>query len=528
MRLTSPHRRTTRGALPVALAALAGVTLSACSGGAGAGAGSSASSHSSTLTIGISAAPATLNPAQLTINQALVVPFLAYDPLIYQASDGSYQPDLATEWGFVGSGNTKFHLKLRQGVTFADGSKLDAQAVKTWLEYVKSTGQNRVQTMSAINVLSPLELEIDLSAPNPDLPWLLSQNGVVGLVGSPAATQDPNSLANSTAGAGEYVLDKAATVINSNYSFTPNPKYWNKKAIQYKSVTVRVFDNPSSLLSAMQTHQVDVGVGDPTTAQTAQQAGLDVVKGEGAQVQNIWLNDRSGTLVKALGDVRVRQALNYAVDRKAIAKTLYNGYGTASDQNEVPADEGYSASNESIYSYNPQKAKQLLAEAGYANGFDMSLMCSPPNTTACNVSNAVAAYWKAIGVTTNVDGEASMSSFLPKLAAAPAAINGTGNVPTFSGAFNWFNPAGGYANPQKSTDPNLENLYHQASVAGPDQRTTLFQQMDKALVTQAWFVPLVRLDYLYYVDKSKVSGLDVSAKNSMWDPVGPANGDGWH
>jgi peptide/nickel transport system substrate-binding protein len=510
----------------VSVTALA-VTLAGCSGGSPK-ASATATKHDS-LTVGISAAPTTLDPALVTINQSIITDLLAYDPLIYQGTDGSYQPDLATTWKYVGTGNTEFTMTLRDGVTFSDGTAFDAKAVKTWLEYARDVAKNgKIAKISSIEIPDAHTVDIKLSAPDPDLPWVFSQNGAVGLVASPAAVANPSLMSTGTAGTGQYVLNKDSTVTRSKYVYAKNPKYWNPSAVQFDTVTATVFENPSSLLSAMQTGQIAVGIGDPTTAASAKAAkAITVDLAPGAQVANIWLNDRAGKLIPALGSAAVRQALNYAVDRKAIAEKLYGGLAQPTTQNATATNEGYSTANDTMYPYDPTKAKALLAQAGYGSGFDMSLMCTPPDTTACNVSNAVASYWNAIGIRTTVDAEPSLTAFLPKLATAPASINGTGNTPTFTGGGGWISAKSPRVNPQSSQDSELNSLFDLAATQPDTERTQTFQKFITALVAKAWFVPLVNADYIYYVNGSLVSNVNVTATQPMWNPVAPNTTNGW-
>src|SRR5207249_3392144 len=108
------------------------------------------------------------------------------------------------------------------------------------------------------------------------------------------------------------------------------------------------------------------------------------VKGAGyslAQWELDWagllLLDRSGKINPALKDVRVRQAINYAFDKQALLKALQKGYATPSTQIFPPRSPGYDTSLDSKYDYNPTKAKQLLSDAGFANGFTLAMPTTP-------------------------------------------------------------------------------------------------------------------------------------------------------
>jgi peptide/nickel transport system substrate-binding protein len=118
-------------AASAALVLAATAVLSACGGGGSA----SSSSSSDTLTIGLNVKPQSLNPGKNGNGGQNIVQWLAYEPLIRSNSDGTYSPGLATEWGYVGEGNTAFEMKIRTDAQFADGTPVTAQSVVDSLTY---------------------------------------------------------------------------------------------------------------------------------------------------------------------------------------------------------------------------------------------------------------------------------------------------------------------------------------------------------------------------------------------------------
>src|SRR5450759_2477316 len=120
---------------------------------------------------------------------------------------------------------------------------------------------------------------------------------------------------------------------------------------------------------------------------------------------------KDGTAVPAIGDVRVRQALNYAIDRTALAKVLGGGKGRPVSSEFLPGGDAYDASLDNYYPYDVAKAKALLAAAGYPNGFKVTILSIPVGGLD-TLAQAGASYWEAIGVTTTIDNKTTASDYI--------------------------------------------------------------------------------------------------------------------
>ncbi|WP_432826718.1 ABC transporter substrate-binding protein [Dactylosporangium sp. CA-092794] len=436
---------------------------------------------------------------------------LAYEPLLIHANDGSYQPGLATSWKYLGTDNRKFVLQLRPDVKFADGGDLTAAAVVDYLKYV-ATGTGAQASLFAgdtFTATGPLEVTIDTASPKPDLEYNLSQDTNGGAVISPAGLKDPKSLSSGTAGAGEYMLDPSASIPGSQYTFVPNPNYYDKGAVHWKKVVYKAIANPQSTLAALQSGQVDLALGDQSTISSAKQAGLTVTQAP-ASVAMINLADRQGTKVPALAQVQVRQALNYAVDRAAIQKALYPDIASPASQLALPGGYGYDPSLDNSYPYDVAKAKSLLAQAGYPDGFSLDVYATDAGGLA-NLAQAVAQQWAQIGVKASVKDVANAQAF------QQAALGG--QAPAYTTNYNAqpIATAGKYlylpkavANPFHTADSTLQGLYDQNVAASGSQKQDLDRKIVGYLNQQAWFVPIVSQNSFYYATK-QITGTQVSA-----------------
>jgi peptide/nickel transport system substrate-binding protein len=465
------------------------------------------------LTIGRFGAPTSLDPA---VNNAglNVYTTLAYDPLILQDANGKLLPGLAVAWRYVGSGNRVFEFTLRKGVRFSDGTRMTARGVKaSLLRFRDAKGPSaNLATFSSIDVTGPLTLRLRLSKPNPIVPELLDQWNMIGEnVISPAALRDPSKLKTATFGAGPYMLNTAQTVPGDHYTFTPNPYYWNKKAVHYRRVVVKVITDPNSTLQALITGQIDVTEGDPGTVGAARDAQLRVL-GVPFTFVGIALADRGGTVSKPLGDVRVRQALNYAIDRKVITKALYQpGVAAPAVQPSRPGLDNWVKSYANRYAYDPAKAKQLLSAAGYGQGFSLTIL-STPIVGLDNMVQAVASYWEKVGVRVELHSDAVVGQYVTDLASknfpAFAIVNGT--APTYIQAnVNLFPDA--QFNPFHTADARIQSLYNAAAAAPAVKATGVYQQLAKRVMDQGWFAPVSLTNLIFYVRPS-IGGARVTSQ----------------
>ena len=504
-----------RTAKAAVLAAAAAVALTACGGsatGAAAPAKSSSGTPGKTLAVGFSVqAPETLDPAKAPQNYAWFEE-LAYEPLIVQRADGTLAPGLAASWSYTGTGNTTFVLNLRPGVKFSDGTPLTAQDVVNDFAYVvKSAGQmSPFLAGDTFTATGPLTVTIKAAQPNPDFPQILTQDDVVGDIISPKGLASPAALGTQTEGAGPYMLDASQTVSGDQYTYVPNPDYYDKAAISWQKVVIKVITDPQSMLNALKTGQIEVANGDPTTIAAANQAGLTVTS-----TPDLWMGvtlaDRGGVLAKALANVQVREALNYATDRATIAKALFPGTGTATSQLAPPGGYGYDPSLSSAYPYDISKAKQLLAAAGYAHGLDLKIVTGDYGGENL-MAQALAQQWQQAGVSVQVTDDANSNDFYAAAFGGkfPAFMTVFGQIPTWVEGPSLFLPPASF-NPFHTASAPLAALYQQEARSAGAQQVGLDQQIEAYLVNQAWFVPIVTIGLPYYAT-SAVTGTTTSAK----------------
>lgn len=478
--------------------------------------------------------PLSLNPVLNGQGDSSNFTALDYDSLIYQAPNGSFQPDLATSWHYVGSGNTAFELTLRSGVKFTDGSTLTAQAVKASLDYYRSvTGpeQSLTSALKSVTVTGPMSVELHFSQPVPDVPLLLSAEYEAGAIIGPKGLADPASLSNASDGAGQYIYDPSQSVTNSVYTYTANPNYWNPAAIHYKKVVIRILGQPTAVLSALQSGQLDAATGSGSTVNEAKSSGLNVATTPFA-TWTLILADRGGVVSKPLADIRVREAINYAIDRAGIIKAVAGGYGTATDEPMSTVNSAaYDRADANYYAYNLQKAKALMAAAGYTKGFTLPVLAEGILDPNDEIVSAVASNLAQIGITVKLTSiSASLSQFfgdaLSKQYPAIFWLTGGGNDAYTSGQ-QYLPTVGTPENPFGSTDAQVTKLYDQANAASASQQPALYQKVEDKLVKLAWFAPVYQSENFYYFRPTVKNTRNSLAKPTMMIAA-PLPNDGWY
>lgn len=511
-----------RGLVITAAATAAAVlAIAGCSGSTASNATSSSATASSTLTIASPTAPTTLNPA-LSGNGDPLEFFLelSYDSLIRLTPQGTYAPDLATSWGYVGNTNTVFQMTLRKGVRFSDGQPLTAAGVRAFLEYYAKSGTFAGRfNFQSIAVTGPLSLRITLKAPDPELPYYFEQDLVSGDVIGPKGMAHPASLGTTTDGAGPYVLDSSATITGTKYVYVPNKFYWDPAAIHWKQVIITVISDPTATIDALQTGQVQVAMGQTTSADAAKAAGLKVYAVPYTW-DSVFLMDRAGTTVKALGNLKVRQALNYAVNRVAIAKALFGSYGKADDETAVPGYTGYNSADANMYSYDPAKAKQLLAQAGYANGFTLPMLAYNLQPGETTLAQAIASYLNNIGVKVQITTPANLTEYGADLTGRKIAaqVFEYGAQPIYVDASEVILP-NGPLNPFGSTNSAMDALENQVGTSvTPAAQQAASDQLETQILQQAWFIPIATNEETFYVSKA-VGGFVLDPPEVSPDPV---------
>jgi len=353
------------------------------------------------LTIGMPFSPLSMDPSISGNGRAGVHLSPAYEPLIRTQADGKFAPGLATAWQ-ISADSKEATFTLRQNAKFSDGEPVTAEAVKKSVEYFvgkKGPFSANLSTMTGIEVLDKYKLKVKLSAPQPGLLSLFDAYFNSGDIISPKALENPAQLGTASFGAGPYKLDTAATITGKSYTYVPNEHYYDKSRVKWDKVVITIFEDQNAGIQAMKAGQIKLLVSDPLTAQSNVDGlpkNMRIVS-DPVGWTGLVLMDRDGQVQPFLKDVRVRQAINHAIDRKLISQALLGRFAEPSLQLQSRGFMGYDAALEKRYPFDPVKAKQLMEAAGYPNGFELKVGYIN-NTLSRFLTQAIAGQLKKIGI----------------------------------------------------------------------------------------------------------------------------------
>ena len=455
------------------------------------------------LTTAVSAELNTLYPLNMDVQNNIGTK-LCYEGLV-NYENGEVVPCLAESWEFSDDGTAlTFHLK--EGVTFHDGTPFNAEAVKTDFEFAHPNPNfsniSAVAKVESIEVVD--EYTVTFHYPNAYFAYLMDfcYPETMVLV-SPAVLEEGNYQSmNGVVGTGPYVYEE---IVDGDYvRFVRNENYWGEQPY-YDEVIVKYIPDASARLQALQSGEIDILDCDMIDAAIVDatyrtQYADRIVSGHRLATTYLALNEN----VAPLNDVNVRKAVQMAIDRESILATVYSGDGTIPDGIYPEGLVGYSEANQGWLTYDPEGAKALLAEAGYADGFEMELASDSSadasvllvlqiiqqNLADVGITAEIVSYDEASWLDERMSGE--MCSFV---ATWTADYNDPDNfIYTFFGnAENTASRSINYYNAEV-----MDRVTAARAIVDEDERLAEYAALEKQIVeTDAAWVPLCSRTHLF-------------------------------
>lgn len=437
-----------------------------------------------TVNLGVVAPPPSLDPAASVWGPVSAYYEAVYDTILRVGPGGEIIPWLATDWEYDDS-RTQLTLTLRDDVTFTDGSALTAEVVAANLQRFKDgTASTAVKLAGVTGIETPDDTTVVISLAAPDPGFLTAIAQEAGLVASGEALDDPD-LATTPVGSGPYVLDTGATVIGSSYVYQQNPDYWNPDAQYFDTINIRTGVDPIAAGNAMQAGEVDVSQLNAELQAIAEQEGWSVEEVNTGGFQGLMLFDRAGQLNPVLGDVRVRQAFNFAIDRPTMIEAM-NTLGAPTVQIMPMSGSIYDPAIEDVYPYDPDRARELLAEAGYADGVTVAMPDLGQRDSWVFLDQMLA----DVGITIDWQESTVDQSIGDIIGAKYAAVYFALGGPTAWDTIQQVVSPTAAFNPFKNQDPELDALIEQFQTGDEDAQVDAAQQINQFVVDNAWFAPV--------------------------------------
>jgi peptide/nickel transport system substrate-binding protein len=486
------------------------------------------------LVISIQADPTGFDPEAVLNNTSGFVMATVFDSLVrYKPGTVEVEPGLAESWDISDDGLT-YTFHLRQGVKFQDGTPFNAKTYVQGLDrlfkkddpnYIYNTGavENMVDfTYDAIDSYRMVDdSTVEFKLKHPSAPFLASLamvwNGVVSPAGAAKFGKD---FRNNPVGTGPFMFKEWAH--GDHVTLDANPNYWGGKP-KIDRLIFKVIPEPQAAFLALKNGDVQI-MGDVVSQV------IPAIQGD----SNLQLLTQPGLTINGIGmptdtkpfdDVRVRQALNYAVDKKAINDSLYKGLAVTMTSPLPPAEWGFDDSLKG-YPYDPEKAKALLKEAGYPDGFKTELLAYTSargyNPAGPQLAVAVQGYLKQIGVEASVQ-QIEFGAYLAK--ARSGKYDGmfmvgwsgdNGDPDNFVGEI-FGSEHIPITNMARFRNPDLDNVLQQARRESDHaKRVELYQQAQKMIVEGAPWI-MVNSTLQVRAARKEVKGFQLNPTQMFFD-----------
>lgn len=293
-----------------------------------------------------------------------------YENLFEFDQDMELNPVLATDYE-INEDGTVYTIDIREGVEFHDGTAFDAEAAKINIDRLADPdnaliGQSLVEMVKKTNVIDNNKLEIEI-----DEPYSAFINNLghpsLKMISPDAIEEWGDELSNHPVGTGgfKYIEWEAG----EHLKVEKNENYWDEGKPKVDKITFKSVPEDQSRVNMLKTGEVDFIFPMPKNLadDTDGEDGIEVESNSSIITWYLAMNMKK----KPFDDQKVREAINYAIDKEAFVKVSQEGLGEIATSSIAPDVEYYSEQN--VYEYNPEKAKQLLKEAGYEDGFETKI-----------------------------------------------------------------------------------------------------------------------------------------------------------
>jgi peptide/nickel transport system substrate-binding protein len=357
------------------------------------------------------------------------------------------------------------------------------------LEAYGSLGAGQASEITDVTASDPQTVVITWKAPQATPENNLADTA--GVIVGPDGVADPDSLETTPDGSGPYTLNQGKSTRASSYTMDKNADGWNADAWVFDHVVYKVITDPQALANAVISGQADVaGILDPTTIDQVESKQKTVKVG--GTIVGFPVTDKTGKTNPAFASEQARQAIGYAIDRESLVKDLHPGSRPTSQL--FPEDAtGFDPALDEEFGYDPDKAKQLLADAGFPDGFEITqTVLGQPDEDQIAVQGQLA----EVGITVKFLTATSTDQIF-------AAVN---TDPVIFGPFTvGSNPAGfiagalygGFMNQQGAKEPDIEASLGGALGATGDAQEEALTALNRAITEHAWYIPVYE-DFTYY------------------------------
>ncbi len=472
------------------------------------------------LVVALDSPPRTMNPHGSDADSNLSVMSNFFDGLLQLTAGGEFIPALAERYEHPDLNTWKFYL--REGVKFHNGNDFNAEDVKFSFERLKDPEASEfINTGKAIaSIETPDDYTVIFKTRKP-IPWFANNLHQLYIMDKESTiARDAGDVGTMPIGTGAYKL--LEWVKGSYLKLEANESYW-EGAPPIKRVELRPITESSTRFAALVSGQADIVSGVPVELydKVVNNPKLKIISRPARRSIFLALGNKEGS---PIADIRVRQAIYMAINEEEIIEKIMRGHATPAAQIPDPATIGHNPDIKRL-PYNPEKAKELLAEAGYSDGFTITL--AGPNDRYVQdekIAEAVVKYLAKIGIKAVLDVK-------PKSIFFPDVTQGKYDfylIGWFDGAFDMgrtyfklihsLDKDKGYGswNGTRYSDPEIDKMLEStADIIDPKDRESVLRKLNKMTMEEkiAW-IPLHFQQDIYAIQKGK--GIKFQPRPDRW------------
>jgi peptide/nickel transport system substrate-binding protein len=436
------------------------------------------------IIIGVTGDPKNWDPIDTFLLNWSTVATSVFEGLVDRNNDLELNPGLAESWEYLD--DTTLQFKLREGVQFHNGEPFNADAVKFTFdrllgeEGAKGPQQSNYTSIDHVEVVDENTVNFILKSKDPVLITKLAGYGAVII--PPKYYQEKGDEYFNSHPVGTGPFEMISYEPDSKVVLEKNENYWKEGLPKLDQVTFRFIPESSTRLAELQTGAIDIMKKvEVSQVQTAQETSfLNLVDVGTPTVYSL----RFDTSKDPVDDVKVRQAINYAIDTKAIIEEILGGYGNPISTFQSELSFGNNPDLEP-YPYDPEKAKALLAEAGVKEGTELDVYIPGDDATFKEIVQVVAFYLEEVGLKLNinsVEGSTLISDLMPNAKAGHMYRQGWGGwTLDFDNTAYLMYHEGEFWNPTFKDEKVEELLAAERSTVDQEERKKIFMELTQRL-----------------------------------------------
>lgn len=455
--------------------------------------------------------PAGLDPHKVPAAASIRIYGKIYNSLVDMDENGEFQPELSESW--KQPDDVTYIFKLKQGVKFHNGREMTADDVKYSFERIlnpdtAAVGRSYFSKVQSVEAVDKYTVKFSLS--DPYAPFMAYMTSVYASIVPKEVVEEKGNLMQTACGTGPFMLKE--WIPDNHVTLVKNPSYFMDGQPKLDGIVFHIMPDESSRLAALRTGKVHITKLSPQSIPLVKDnKDINIISYQSNEYSYLGFN----MTIEPFNNKKVRQAISLAVNRPEIAQTIYGGNAVVSGP-VPPSLKKWSIDVESteMYQYNIEKAKQLLAEAGYPNGFETVITAGLYDDIR-DTAQLLQKQLEAIGIKAtiqNLESGQYVDAWKNKNHQMMAGRNGSGSDP--DRALGFFFSTKGSANVWGYSNPEFDALTEEAKITVDEtKRLELYKKAQEILIDDSPNLFIISpMDY--YFTRTELKGFNPDTFNT--------------